>query len=250
MTSNKATNRILAALVFIGLYTSSIFNTLLAQTLWIEAGVKNYRGCNQHMMYQTADTLYWFNTGFEAASNQVLYKNDYFLRGDSIFQKPLSREVLYTLSNDPDSLPDSLKGPFLLGVFQADSLVLTDRRNRYTRYLKKASSSTLSKTGKQRLTNLMRDFVFEVDINTLQGKRGADVKPIEYRDLTNVKVKPTDPQYSPDGIYFISDVCFLHIPAARQKFFQVIDVDKRSILLESLCGKRKQVRLEKTIRKK
>jgi len=250
MTSKKAMKRILAGLVFIGLYTSSVFNAVIAQTLWIEAGTKNYRGCNQHMMYQTSDTLYWFNTGFEAASNHVLYKNDYFLRGDSIFQKPLSRKVLYTLSNDPDSLPDSLKGPFLLGVFQADSLVLTDQRNRYTRYLKRTSSTRLSKAKKNRLSKLMCDFIFEVDVSPLLGKRGTEVKTIEYKDVTNVKVNPTDPHYSPDGIYFISDVCFLLIPAAKQKFFQVIDVDKRSILVESLCGKRKQVRLEKTIKKK
>lgn len=238
----------LLTLVFIIL--SIINNHAIAQTLWIESGFKNYRECNQKMMRQTSDTLYWYNSGFEAASDHLLYKIGYFTRNDSLFQKPLSKEVLYTLSSNPESLPDSLKGPFFLGVFQSDSLILRKNRSsgRYARVLKKASPIDLSKADGNRLTSQMNKFVFEADVNALTGRKGIELKEIKYR--TNVKAAPHDPVYSPNGVYTISDLFFLQIPAADEKFFQVINVDKKNILVESVCGNRKLIRLEKTVSKK
>jgi len=116
--------------------------------------------------------------------------------------------------------------------------------------MKKASSVNLSKAKKKQLHALMNEFVFETDVNALTGRKGTEMKAIQYLDLTKVKSDPDDPYYSSNGIYFISDVCFLLIPAAERKFFQVIDVDKKSILVESVCGKRRQLRIEKIASKK
>ena len=220
-----------------------------AQTLWIESGFKNYRYCNQAMMYQTSDTLYWYSSGMEAASNMLLYKIDYFIRGDSLFQKPLSKEALYTLSSNPETLPDSLKGPFFLGVFGSDSLVLKFKpRGKYPRVFKKSSPTHLSTAEKKRLNDLMNNYVLEADVNALTGRKGKELQEIKY--LTNVKARPSDPYYSPNGIYAISKQPFLLIPAADQKFFQIISVSKNNILVESVCGKRKQIQLEKSVSKK
>lgn len=219
----------------------------IGQTLWIESGYKNYRECNQKMMYQSPDTLYWFNSGFEAASKQLLYKVAYFLRNDSLFQARLSKEALYALSTEPETLPDSLKGPFFLGVFKSDSLVVKARQKgkRYPRVLKKASPGSLSKTEKSRLSKLMEENVFEVDVNSLTGARGTSIEEIKY--LSNVKRRPHDPVYNPNGVYFISDVCFLHVPSADEKFFQVVSVDKKDIVVESVCGKRRLIRIERVV---
>jgi hypothetical protein len=214
---------------------------------------QNLKWCSQTLWLQTRDTIFIYHSGKGEWQGKFPSYVPYLRRGDSLFRQPPSERELLTLSSDPASLPDSLKRETFFGMIDPDSLLIYSAgyagvpRGAGDAYIFKPCFPVKDrkKIDEKALQQLIANHSWEINGRLLA--RGKDGQPevIRYPAKTEASYKG-DPFPDVQGVYKIADgFYFLFVPMEGESIYQIVEVNKTGLVLESLCGKRRQVQIVK-----